>query len=155
MKNGLQMLEMLISLLRVELQPFLPCLNFVQTNEACGQRSSIDRTLKTQKHLQLSDPIRLERLSSENPKMYSCKISKRDGEFALTLPDDLVSRLSLKEGQTLFASLKDSTIILRQGDSPCYSLDELLVATDQKALAQANADSEWLEPYPRVGREII
>tara|TARA_B100000123_G_scaffold240484_2_gene193709 strand:+ start:7118 stop:7381 length:264 start_codon:yes stop_codon:yes gene_type:complete len=87
--------------------------------------------------------------------MYSCEISKRDGEFALTLPDDLVSRLNLKEGQTFFASVQDAALLLRRGDSPCYSLDDLLAATNPEALAQANAHSEWLEASPRAGREII
>ncbi|SOC20414.1 antitoxin ChpS [Thalassospira xiamenensis] len=87
--------------------------------------------------------------------MYRCKISKRDDELTLTLPDDLVSRLDLKEGQTLSASVIDGTLILRQGDTPFYTLDELLAATDPDALTQANTDSEWLETSPRVGREII
>ncbi|RCK30419.1 hypothetical protein TH1_00300 [Thalassospira lucentensis MCCC 1A00383 = DSM 14000] len=87
--------------------------------------------------------------------MYPCKISKRDGEFALTLPDDLVARLSLKEGQTLFASVQDGALLLRQGNTPCYSLDDLLAATNPEALGQANTHSEWLEASPRVGREII
>ncbi|MBE72461.1 MAG: hypothetical protein CMO07_17475 [Thalassospira sp.] len=87
--------------------------------------------------------------------MYPCKISKRDGEFALTLPDDLVARLSLKEGQTLFASVQDGALLLRQGNTPCYSLDDLLAVTDSEALVQANAHSEWLEASPAVGREII
>jgi len=87
--------------------------------------------------------------------MYPCKISKRDGEFSLTLPDDLVSRLNLKEGQTLFASEQDGALILRRENTPCYSLEDLLAATDSKVLAQANAHSEWLEASPRAGREII
>lgn len=87
--------------------------------------------------------------------MYRCKISKRDGEFALTLPDDLVSRLCLKEGQTLFASMQDGALLLRREDTPCYSLNNLLAATDPDALAQANKQSAWLEVSPRVGREII
>jgi len=87
--------------------------------------------------------------------MYPCKISKRDGEFSLTLPDDLVSRLNLKEGQTLFASAQDGALILRRENTPCYSLEDLLAATDSKVLAQANAHSEWLEASPRAGREII
>ena len=87
--------------------------------------------------------------------MYPCKISKRDGEFSLTLPDDLVYRLNLKEGQTLFASMQDGTLLLCRGSTPCYSLDDLLAATDSEVLAQANAHSEWLEASRRAGREII
>jgi antitoxin component of MazEF toxin-antitoxin module len=87
--------------------------------------------------------------------MYPCKISKRDGEFSLTLPDDLVSRLSLKEGQTLFASVQDGALILRRGSTPCYSLDDLLAVTNPEALVQANAHSEWLVASTAAGREII
>jgi len=87
--------------------------------------------------------------------MYPCKISKRNGDFVLTLADDLVSRLNLKEGQTLFASVQDGALLLRRGSTLCYSLGDLLAATNPEALAQANAHSEWLEASPRAGREII
>ena len=71
----------------------------------------------------------------------------------LTLPSAILGTLSLRAGATVNITVDDSLLVTEANPQPCYTLVELLAASDY-AQPRTAEDQEWIEA-PTIGSELI
>ena len=85
--------------------------------------------------------------------MHTVNLRKVGGSIMLAIPPVLLNLLNLKDKDIVRIDVEDDQIIIRPGNRPNYTLDELLAQCDEDYIV-TDEDREWDEANP-VGNELL
>lgn len=85
--------------------------------------------------------------------MQTTHLRKVGGSVMLAVPPAILDLLQLQAGALVSLAVDGGRLVVAAQSRPCYTLDELLAASDY-SLPHSPEEREWLDAPP-VGKELL